>query len=156
MSAPAGLSTLALVACLSPAVAAGQESPDWLAGCWTGQDGSAAAGPIEIWTRPEAGAMLGLGRTVRGTRSNFEFLRIEKTAQGLDYVAQPGGRPATRFASVEVAPGSIEFTNPQHDFPQRVRYSRDGETLRAELTTLDRSKRALFTFERAACDSLIP
>jgi len=147
--------TLAVAAALVPLCAVAQELPDWLPGCWTGQDGSAAAGAIEVWTSPQAGRMLGLGHTVRGTRSNFEFLRIERTEQGIDYVAQPGGRPAVRFASTAIASARVEFANPQHDFPQRIEYARDGDTLRAELSTTDRARKQTFLFKRTLCDSMI-
>jgi len=135
--------------------ATAEEMPDWLPGCWSGQDGSAAAGAIEVWTAPQAGRMLGLGHTVRGTRSNFEFLRIERTEQGIDYVAQPGGRPAVRFASTTRGSARVEFANPQHDFPQRIEYARDGDTLRAELSTTDRTRKQTFLFKRMSCDSMI-
>lgn len=149
---------LAVVAAVGtpPLVATAQDLPDWLPGCWVGQDGSAAAGATEMWTLPQAGRMVGVGVTVRGTRSTFEFLRIERTEQGVDYVAQPGGRPPVRFASIAVAAGKVEFANPQHDFPQRIEYARDGDTLRAELSTTDRARKQAFVFKRTSCDRLIP
>ena len=60
----------------------------------------------EIWTSARGGALVGLHKDV-GVRNgearmvSFEFLRIEATSSGVDYVAQPGGRPPTRFALVE-------------------------------------------------------
>jgi hypothetical protein len=139
----------------APLCASAQELPDWLPGCWLGQDGSAAKGAIEVWTAPEAGGMLGLGRTVRGTRASFEFLRLERTDKGVEYVAQPGGRPPVRFASTAIEAKRVEFANPQHDFPQRIEYARDGDTLRAELSTTDRARKQTFVFKRASCDQLI-
>jgi hypothetical protein len=144
---------VALMSILAPCLAAAQELPAWLPGCWSGQDGSAAAGATEIWTAPQAGRMLGLGITVRGNRSSFEFLHIERTEQGFDYVAQPGGRPPVRFASAGVSAGRVEFANPQHDFPQRIEYARDGDTLRAELSTTDRARKQTFVFKRVSCDT---
>src|SRR5262249_8291878 len=117
--------------------------------------GSAAAGATEVWTAPQAGRKVGLGITVRGTRSTFEFLRIERTDQGIDYVAQPGGRPPVRFASPGAAAGRVEFANAQHEFPQRIESARDGETLRAELSPTDRARKQTFLFKRASCDLLI-
>ena len=138
------------------ALAFAQELPAWLPGCWEGQDGSAAAGAIEVWTAPQAGRMVGLGVTVRGTRATFEFIRIERSEQGIDYVAQPGGKPPVRFAATANTSGRIEFANPQHDFPQRLEYSRDGDLLRAELSTTDRARKVLYLFKRTSCDRMIP
>jgi hypothetical protein len=81
----------------------------------------------EIWTSADGGALVGLHKDVaaRGGAARmvaFEFLRIEATADGVAYVAQPGGRPPTRFALVETGPRRAVFANPAHDFPQRILY----------------------------------
>ena len=97
----------------------------WLEGHWVGADG-----PVqmeEIWTSADGGALVGLHKDVaaRGGTArmvSFEFLRIEATADGVAYVAQPGGRPPTRFALVETGPRRAVFAIPAHDFPQRILY----------------------------------
>ena len=53
---------------------------------------------------------------------SFEFLRIETAGPSLVYVAQPGGRPPTRFPLAETGARRAVFANPQHDFPQRILY----------------------------------
>jgi hypothetical protein len=97
----------------------------WLEGHWTGRDG-----PLqmeEIWTSADGGALVGLHKDV-STRGgaprmvSFEFLRIETGADGVAYVAQPGGQPPTRFVLVESGPRRAVFANPAHDFPQRILY----------------------------------
>ena len=68
----------------------------WMAGHWAGPVGRAHA--EEHWIAPAGGAMLGVSRTIARDRMvGFEFLRIEKRAAGVFYVAQPGGRPPTDF-----------------------------------------------------------
>lgn len=77
----------------------------------------------ERWTDPASNMMLGLSRTVRGDKVvEFEFLRIESRADGIYYVAQPGGRPATEFKLTKWDGTEAIFENPQHDFPKRVMY----------------------------------
>lgn len=94
----------------------------WLAGSRT------MAGPVlieERWTDPASNMMLGVSRTVRGEKVvEFEFLRIEARADGLYYVAQPGGRPPTDFKLTKWDGTEAIFENPQHDFPKRVIYRR--------------------------------
>ncbi len=96
-----------------------------LEGHWAGADGPMQM--EEIWTSAAGGALVGLHKDVV-TRNgaarmvSFEFLRIEAGPDGIAYVAQPGGRPPTRFALVESGPGRIVFANPAHDFPQRILY----------------------------------
>ena len=97
----------------------------WLEGRWVGVDG-----PLqmeEIWTSAAGGALVGLHKDV-STRDGmprmlwFEFQRIEAGADGIAYVAQPGGQPPTRFALIEQADRRVVFANPAHDFPQRILY----------------------------------
>lgn len=79
----------------------------------------------ERWTEPASNLMLGLSRTVRGDKVvAFEFLRIEARADGIFYVAQPGGRPPTEFRLTGWDGTEAIFENPQHDFPRRILYRR--------------------------------
>jgi hypothetical protein len=88
----------------------------------------------ELWIPPRAKTMLAVSRTTAGERTvAFEFLRIEARADGIFYVAQPGGRPPTEFRLTRAAGETAVFENPQHDHPKIIRYSRTGTTLVAEL-----------------------
>lgn len=96
----------------------------WMSGHW-------AEGDVEeLWLAPKGDLMLGMSRTVRANgRTAFEFIRIAKTADGIAYIAQPGGRPPTSFNLVESKPGRVVFANPEHDFPKRIVYELRGEKL---------------------------
>lgn len=153
---------LALSATLGLAAAATAQGPPptpldavaWLAGCWRA-DGS-EPGSTEHWMAPAAGTMLGMARTVRaGRTAAFEFMRIEAEAPGLVFIAQPSGRPPTRFAAARVSATEVVFENPGHDFPQRVIYAQDGaDRLRARIEgTRGGQLRGIdFPMTRAACD----
>ena len=100
----------------------------WLEGVWIGEEGGAAM--EEIWTAPAGGILLGLHRDVFSSdKAFFEYLRIEHTAEGLVYFASPRGRPATAFKLAELGERNVVFENPEHDFPQRIHYRRDGDAL---------------------------
>ncbi|MGQ0799661.1 MAG: DUF6265 family protein [Pseudomarimonas sp.] len=119
---------------LSP-IAAAQSAPlpDWLAGNWCNTSNASQA--EERWLAPAGDLMLGLSRTVAsGRKTQFEFLRIEMQTGIPTYIAQPQGRPGTTFARTDGGHNWIRFENPAHDFPQRIEYRRDGETLRAEIS----------------------
>jgi hypothetical protein len=95
---------------------------DWLAGCW---EGTLSSGAVyeELWLPPRAGTLLGLARMTRDGRTlSFEFMRIFDDDGTLVFAAQPSGRPPTHFRATHMAPGSVTFENPGHDFPQRVLY----------------------------------
>ena len=68
----------------------------WLAGTWLIDDGDKHV--EEIWTAPSSDLMIGMSRTVRGAKTtSFEFVRIAARADGVFYIAQPGGRPPVEF-----------------------------------------------------------
>lgn len=93
----------------------------WMSGRWAATiDGWEME---ELWLPPAGGMMLGLHRDVKGAKASFEFIRIAQTPEGIVYLAQPGGKPPTPFALVEVSPTRAVFANPKHDFPQRITYT---------------------------------
>lgn len=133
----------------------GQAAPEaraddlgWLAGRWLSE--ANGRWTEESWTIPRGGAMLGTSRSGRGeTMRAFEFLRIGPGADGaLAYHAQPGGRPAVAFRLVARDGTSATFENPAHDFPQRIRYVRDGDSLTATISAIDGSNAMSWSFRR--------
>jgi hypothetical protein len=96
----------------------------WLAGTWSGVNGPSTT--EERWTPGASGAMLGLGRSLRGAaQASFEFLCIAEREGGLVYTAWPNARPApTYFVLTAISDDSATFENPSHDYPQLVRYTR--------------------------------
>ena len=143
---PGSIACFAIV-CMLPWAAATQapaksiDSLSWMAGAWTGTMGRAAI--EEHWIPPAGKMMMAVSRTVVGERTvEFEFLRIEERADGIVYVAQPGGRPPTEFRLTASTPTSATFENPQHDNPKLIRYTREGEgTLIAEIEGDEKGKR---------------
>lgn len=125
-----------LVSALSIGLAPARETEDrplskiedltWLAGDWEIADPTTQV--EEHWIRPAGGAMLGVGRTIRGGKmAFFEFLRIETRANDIFYVAQPRGGDATSFRLVRVTAQSAVFENLEHDFPKRILYARTAD-----------------------------
>ena len=105
-----------------------QESPaasslqvlGWLSGSWRSEGGLEIE---EYWMSPKGDAMLGLSRTVaKGKLIGFEFLRIEKKGEDIDYIASPSGGPATRFRLLRVSAKEAIFENLAHEFPKRIIY----------------------------------
>lgn len=129
------LSLAAWAACLSTSTALqAQElsAAGFLAGNWleTGAHGETQ----EMWTSPRGELMAAVNTARRGTRTSFEFLRIERRDGKLVYLASPGGRmPPTAFPLKEHGSGHLLFENPQHDFPSRIQYRLDGDTLVARI-----------------------
>ena len=118
--------------CLLGVKASAGEKIAWIAGHWcTDADGEVIE---EFWLPPIGGEMLGLSRTrKKGQMTGFEYLRIVITDGVMSYIAQPGGRPPTLFTRSASGENWVRFENPDHDFPQRIEYRRDGDTLKAEI-----------------------
>lgn len=130
------LATLPAVANEGPAPA----MPGWMAGAWESRDGDRWSD--EFWTPPRAGLMIGAARIGKGERLDiYEHTRIVRMPDGtLAFAAQPLGAPPTTFPMVASDAGMIEFANPKHDYPQRIRYWREGTLLKARISLLDGSK----------------
>jgi hypothetical protein len=123
----------------------------WMAGMWTrtGESGKMQ----EFWLAPSGGLMLGLNRAVFASgKTTFEYLRIEGKPGELVLQASPGGGAATPFRLVEIGEQRVVFSNPDHDFPQRILYWREGDVLHARIEGETPSGEAAreWTFERKA------
>ena len=124
--------------------------PDWMAGAWVMEDGAEWAD--ETWTPPRGGNMLGAARSGFGPElTTWQSTRIQRKADGsLVLATQDKGGPATEFALVVSGPSSIEFANPAHTYPQRVRYERVGQLLIVELSKIDGSQAARWQYRLSA------
>ena len=125
-------------------------SLEWLAGTWTQVKGDERV--TETWIGPGNGLLVAANLTTRGKeRRTFEFLRIADTAEGFSYYASPGGRPPVEFRLKEQGDKRVVFENAAHDFPQRIGYRREGDTLvaRIEGTIGGKEKSEEWRFSRA-------
>jgi hypothetical protein len=129
--------------------------PEWMTGCWEQRSGDRWT--EECWMQPRAGIMLGNGRSGAGDRvSEWEAMQIvlnQEIADGpmirMAFWAAPSGSNRTLFAwSPSDLPG-VTFLNVANDYPQRIRYWRDGERLRAEISLEDGTKAKRWTYWRA-------
>jgi hypothetical protein len=125
---------------------------DWMAGRWCTESGGEFI--EEHWLSPRGDLMLGLGRTIRGSKTlNFEFLRIEQNAGVTSYIAQPQGGAPTAFRLTASGANWARFENAAHDFPKRVEYRLTGKGLHAEVAGPGKDgKELVIPFEYRACD----
>lgn len=130
----------ALILAAAPLAAQEQPLPAWLAGAWVMESGARWAD--ETWTPPRGSMMMGAARIGFGPEINeWEHTRIVRKADGsISYFAQPKGGPVSEFPMVNTSEAAIEFANPAHDYPQRIRYERVGQLLITEISKLDGSE----------------
>ena len=141
--AAAVLTLAAPLAAIDPPPAA---MPGWITGAWEQRSGTDWAD--EFWTPPRGGLMIGAARMGKGERIDlFEHTRIVRLPDGtLVFIAQPFGNPAVHFPLVGSGTQSVEFANPANDYPQRIRYWREGPLLRARISLMDGSKAQEWTY----------
>ena len=128
----------------------------WLAGCWEMNDANRGMQITEMWMKPAGDAMIGVGRTLKaGKLVDFEFLRILETANGLAYISRPSGnKEDTSFPLKKSSTHAATFENPAHDFPQRIIYTRNGDSLtaRIEATKDGKTRGSDFPYTRVKCE----
>jgi hypothetical protein len=102
----------------------------WIVGGWQSAPGGRRQSE-EHWTQAAGASMMGMSRTVAGDKTvEFEYLRIEQRADGIDYVAHPKARcPGTDFKLTRASATEAVFENPQHDFPKRIIYRKGADDL---------------------------
>jgi hypothetical protein len=123
----------------------------FMAGCWAGP------GTFEMWMKPEAASMMGIGRTVRdGNVVSTEFFFVSENAGGITLNVQLRlATKVTPFRAKEVTSSSVTFENPEHDFPQRIIYRReaDGSLLgRIEGSENGKDRAIDYPLKRAPCN----
>jgi hypothetical protein len=110
---------------LPTALSAQTSALKWMAGCWQYRTNKLVI--AEQWSFPRAGMMLGSGQTTRGDSTiEYEHTRIFERDGKLVFSAQPSGQAPAEFVADSVRGLSVTFSNPAHDFPQRVIYRSAG------------------------------
>lgn len=142
------LAMAAAAALLAASPAATVDELAWLAGQWSREESERWT--EESWTAPRGGVMLGHSRSGRGdSLRDFEFLRVQAGADGIPaYIAQPGGGAPVAFRLVRRDGTSATFENASHDYPQRIVYACDGDTLTATISLIDGSKPMRWVYRR--------
>ena len=141
-----GIAAIALAAV--PGMAARQAMPGWLTGCWSEQQGPNWT--EECWTAPRASNMMGSGRSGRGEDiRSWEVMQIEQAPDGsLTFYGSPKGAPRVAFPATSIGMREIVFANPTHDYPQKIRYWREGMELHAEISLMDGSRAYRWRYKR--------
>lgn len=115
---------------------------DWLTGCWQGDDGMTR----EIWSVSEDGYYFGYSVVLKdGHAVFFEQMRIDPAPLPV-FNAYPRGDGPSAFPATALSDTRITFANPEHDFPQKIEYWREGDTLRALISKMDGSSPGAFRY----------
>ncbi len=142
------LTALAII----PALALGGHSDvgalSWLVGCWVSPDNSAQ----EVWVVNSDRSLAGFGVSINDNKVGFyEVLSIKQSEDGSwTYTAHPSGQASALFVAVEFTENSVVFANPDHDYPQEIRYKREDNRLYATISLLEGVNPN--SFDKVACE----
>ena len=136
------VSTLTLLAITGPAATDEAQQLDWLTGCWQSANGETR----EVWSASEDGYYFGYSVAFdQGQAVFFEQMRIDPGPEPV-FNAYPRGPGPSAFPAIESSDNTITFANSAHDFPQKIRYEKVGDTLKAAISKIDDSNRTHFEF----------
>jgi uncharacterized protein DUF6265 len=120
----------------------------WMSGRWLANENGRWT--EEIWSGPRGGTLMGFSWSGQGEAiRDYEYLRVQAGEDDeIVYLAQPNGGAGVGFYLVRAEGRSATFENPTHDFPQRIRYVRTGDTMVATISRMDGSNAMSWTFRR--------
>jgi hypothetical protein len=155
---PASTAAIALLGLLVAGTARAQRATDqlsWLTGCW---ERRTTTGLVEEhWSSTAGGMLHAFGRTLRrDTIVEYEFVRIYNGGgDTLVYEANPSRQARAEFRAVPPFQPELVFSNPAHDFPQRVIYRRSGDSLHARIEGMRGGQLRVipFSYARVRCSA---
>jgi hypothetical protein len=122
------------------------EQLGWLVGTWNRTNSKAGLSGHERWIIDASIGLKGYGVVMKGKDTvSVEKLRIVTGDDGLYYVADVIENPKpVYFKITEVSRDGFTCENPKHDFPKRIVYNRERNTLRATVSGNGKSIKYVF------------
>ncbi len=122
----------------------------WMLGKWCTGGGLLDEGRVcEAWEALPDGSMRGTSKTWHERFTTLdERMTIRRDGDALVFHAEPHGQPPADFRATPGEGMSASFENRAHDYPQRIRYWREGEDLLAEISMADGSKPMRWVYHR--------
>lgn len=115
----------------SAASAAPAPDLSWLSGDWRRcKDGEIVE---ERWLGPRGEMLVGANLRSTNGKAAFENLRITRSDDSWTFWGSPGGRTPVPFRMIESGAQRAVFANPEHVFPARILYWREGDELLARI-----------------------
>ena len=87
----------------------------------------------ERWLGPRGGLLIGANLTSSKGKASYESMRVAASDETWTYWASPMGRTPVPFRMVETGAQRAVFANPEHGFPARIVYWREGDELLARI-----------------------
>lgn len=120
--------------------ACGQESTaqkfkklEWLVGNWQRTNSKPGQSGYENWSKVSDTKLTGKGVTLKGKKTIFvEQLELSIKDGNIYYSVIVTGEPKpVHFKLTAVSKNAFVCENPEHDFPKKIAYTRNGKTAKA-------------------------
>jgi hypothetical protein len=118
----------------------------WLEGTWKRTNAKPGRSGSEMWKKLSDKEWRGKGVNLRGTDTVFiEKIKLVSKDGSIFYVADvPENKAEVYFKLTELSDTHFVCENPQHDFPKKIAYIRQGNTLKASISGDGKSMEYLF------------
>ena len=109
---------------------------DWLEGTWTRINDKPGRSAHEKWQKISSSEWSGMGVNMKGSDTAFvEKLKLVIKDDNIYYVADiVENRQPVYFKLTSITNDGFVCENPEHDFPKRISYLKDGEKLAATIS----------------------
>ncbi len=109
---------------------------DWLEGTWKRTNAKPGRTASEVWKKISNTEWRGKGVNLRGADTLFvEKIKVVQKDGSIFYVADvPQNKTEVYFKFIEVSNTHFVCENPQHDFPKKIAYVREGNTLKVTIS----------------------
>jgi len=120
----------------------------WLGGTWVRTNAQPNEIGSERWVKMSGSEWQGFGVTMKGQDTVYiERLKLIIKDDAIYYVADvPENKQPAYFKLTEVSDNRFVVENPEHEFPKKISYQKDGDKFRA--TLFDDTKSVDYFFQR--------
>ena len=118
----------------------------WLEGTWVRTNVKPGYSGNEQWIKISPTELQGIGIAMKGLDTVFvEKFRLVIKGNNIFYVADvPPNKQPVDFKLTEISEKAFTCENPEHDFPKRIRYQKEDNTIKATISGNGKSVDYLF------------
>lgn len=119
----------------------------WLTGKWIRTNNKPGQSGYETWEKVNELKLSGKGVTLKGKKVHFiEQLQLISKENDLFYVVKVSGElKPTYFKLTSLTKDSFTCENPEHDFPKKISYKKEGNKIKAVISGDGQQMDYLFT-----------
>ncbi len=120
----------------------------WLNGKWERTNAKAGQSGYETWSAVSETKLTGQGVTLAGKETVFvEQLELSIKDNEIFYIVSVTGEPKpVYFKMTSIEKDSFVCENPEHDFPKKISYTRNGNKIKAIIS--GDGKSVVYDFEK--------